>query len=347
MNLNRELRAFVAACGFPESFEAQELPAEASARRYVRLRFAAPAEPASLMLCVGLPTPYRDQDRFVALCTHLEKQELPVPHIYGVERVQGALLLSDAGEYDLNYYLQRAHAAGETENKRKLIDHAVDILAKLQRLPIPEEIEDRSFDLEKLYSELEFLFDAVRSAANALSTPYLQLFELSQFGRELCRYLGKLTPQTLAHRDFHSRNIMVRNAGGKLHYTLIDFQDARKGSPFYDLASLLYDPYAPLDREERGRALHRYLDSAQYSATQKPIYLAVALQRMLKALGTYLHQSVSGNSRYAESIAPALDRIEEIVQEGRFPDSVYLFAREVRRRFLEPLRELASARSAT
>lgn len=49
----------------------------------------------------------------------------------------------------------------------------------------------------------------------------------------------------LNHRDFHSRNIMIRN--GKP--VLIDFQDARMGLPQYDAVSLIRDSYTDLDNE--------------------------------------------------------------------------------------------------
>ena len=46
------------------------------------------------------------------------------------------------------------------------------------------------------------------------------------------------------HRDFHSRNIMQLNDG---ELALIDFQDARLGSPIYDWASICFDSYVPID----------------------------------------------------------------------------------------------------
>lgn len=342
MNLNSELRGFIESCGFPGSYEVEALPTEASARRYFRLQFTGDHTPSSLVLCVGLPVPYRDQDRFVALTAFLEEQKLPVPHIYGVARETGALLLSDAGERDLLTYLRRAARAGEQDNKRRLVDHAVDILILLQRSTPPDLISDRRFDFDKLNSELEYTFDGLRQTAEELELPYLQLFEVAQFSRELCRYLDRLTPLVIAHRDYHSRNLMVRQEAGKLRYTMIDYQDARLGSPFYDLASLLYDPYSPLDAADRERALGRYLQINGRPERDRQVYLAVALQRVLKALGTYLHQTLKKNFVFAESIVPALDRIEEIAQRGRFPDSIYVLAREIRKRYVPALQEFVS-----
>ena len=51
----------------------------------------------------------------------------------------------------------------------------------------------------------------------------------------------------LVHRDLQSQNIMI--CGGEPVF--IDFQGLRRGSLFYDLGSLLCDPYVPLTEEER------------------------------------------------------------------------------------------------
>ena len=56
-------------------------------------------------------------------------------------------------------------------------------------------------------------------------------------------------PIFFTHRDFHSRNIMVKGAK-KSRYFIIDFQDARLGPLHYDLVSLLRDSYYPLSNEQ-------------------------------------------------------------------------------------------------
>ena len=58
----------------------------------------------------------------------------------------------------------------------------------------------------------------------------------------------------LAHRDYHCRNLMVRD--GRLR--LIDYQDARMGRHSYDLASLLFDSYLELGEPLRARLLEHY-----------------------------------------------------------------------------------------
>ena len=54
-------------------------------------------------------------------------------------------------------------------------------------------------------------------------------------------------PRQLLHRDFQSQNVLIRDGDP----VIIDFQGLRPGRPEYDIASLLYDPYVPLSKEER------------------------------------------------------------------------------------------------
>ncbi len=49
--------------------------------------------------------------------------------------------------------------------------------------------------------------------------------------------------KVLMHRDFQSQNIMIRPNS---EIAFVDFQGARRGSMYYDLASLLFDPYTSL-----------------------------------------------------------------------------------------------------
>ena len=55
-------------------------------------------------------------------------------------------------------------------------------------------------------------------------------------------------PRGFTHRDYQSRNLMVKD--GEL--VVIDFQDALQGPRQYDLVALLRDSYVELDRAVRG-----------------------------------------------------------------------------------------------
>ena len=59
---------------------------------------------------------------------------------------------------------------------------------------------------------------------------------------------------SLVHRDLQSQNVMIC----KDQPVFIDFQGMRFGNLFYDLGSLLYDPYVSLTEDERMELLFYY-----------------------------------------------------------------------------------------
>ena len=59
---------------------------------------------------------------------------------------------------------------------------------------------------------------------------------------------------SLVHRDLQSQNVMIC----KGQPVFVDFQGMRFGNLFYDLGSLLYDPYVSLTEDERMELLRYY-----------------------------------------------------------------------------------------
>ena len=105
---------------------------------------------------------------------------------------------------------------------------------------------------------------------------------------ELNALAGRLhtSSHSLVHRDLQSQNIMVRDE----EPYLIDFQGMRFGSPFYDLGSLLCDPYVRFSEEERDNLLVFYYGLSKgdlaWSNFQQLFWEASA-QRLMQALGAY------------------------------------------------------------
>jgi hypothetical protein len=104
-------------------------------------------------------------------------------------------------------------------------------------------------------------------------------------------------PRVLCHRDYHSRNLMLHN--GALY--IIDFQDARMGPDTYDLASLLRDSYVDLTSSQVDELIAFFLAVQGPHATLSPAaatefrrrFDMMALQRNLKALGTFGYQTTA------------------------------------------------------
>ena len=91
----------------------------------------------------------------------------------------------------------------------------------------------------------------------------------------------------LVHRDLQSQNVMIHEGAP----VLIDFQGMRTGSPFYDLGSLLYDPYVSLTADERLELLSFYYYKLTPQDVAWPDFVTCfhegSVQRLMQALGAY------------------------------------------------------------
>ncbi|MDK2596340.1 aminoglycoside phosphotransferase family protein [Pseudoalteromonas obscura] len=126
-------------------------------------------------------------------------------------------------------------------------------------------------------------------------------------------------PQVVMHRDFHSRNIMYSQAGGRL----IDYQDAVVGPVCYDAVSLLKDCYLKLPSqqfEQLKRESYQHLADAgllpdMSFAQYVESFNLTGLQRHLKAAGIFARLHLrDGKPGYLPSILPTLNYIVETAE---------------------------------
>ena len=130
-------------------------------------------------------------------------------------------------------------------------------------------------------------------------------------------------PRVLCHRDYHSRNLMWFD--GALH--VIDFQDARMGPDTYDLVSLLRDSYVDLPEALVDDLITYYYALSRGGEAPPPAaaefrrrFDLMALQRNLKALGTFGYQTVSrANPVYMQYVPRTLAYVRRALdREPRF-----------------------------
>jgi N-acetylmuramate 1-kinase len=135
---------------------------------------------------------------------------------------------------------------------------------------------------------------------------------------ELFSLAGRLMEgkRCLIHRDLQSQNVMIRQN----EPFLIDFQGMRFGNPFYDLGSLLCDPYVDFSDAQREELLSAYWKLAGWNMVQADFevaYWEASAQRLMQALGAYGYLGrVKGLKSYLGHIPAGLANLSSAVQNA-------------------------------
>jgi len=264
------------------------LTGDASDRKYFRLLFR---DGDSIVLALYAGEIDFDTLAFANVAELLHAVPLPVPAILDHSNAHGVVALEDLGDVTLQAHLG---AAAATEHAA-LYREAVALIDVLQRrgaeLQSPKYLPYQvAFDVEKLTWELEFFVRHFLEAYRGVSLSAGVREILSDEWRQIAGELAA-EPRVLCHRDYHSRNLMLH--GGRLH--IIDFQDARMGPDTYDLVSLLRDSYVDLSDVELDELIAYFLALKKIgdAAVFRRRFDLMALQRNLKALGTFGYQTTT------------------------------------------------------
>jgi aminoglycoside/choline kinase family phosphotransferase len=273
------------------------LAGDAGARQYVRV--AHPQLGTALVVLHPLDTPGKTDDsyfEFRALQAYLDPL-LRVPTILQSDDEDRCLLVEDLGDVTLEQRLVE-----HPEEEQLWATRAGWLLATLAG-PLTLGAPGHAFFMQRSFDQAKFQFEW-----DYCRTNFFQDFLAKDPPRWLDRMMEEIHASLetrahfFAHRDFHVRNLMVH--GDRL--VAIDFQDARRGAATYDLASLRFDAYWDWSREA-ARALLGPLQQElgwSHEALLEELNLS-AVQRNLKALGTFGHQLVH---RRKAHFAPAVPR---------------------------------------
>ncbi|MCS7313578.1 MAG: phosphotransferase, partial [Acidobacteria bacterium] len=118
------------------------------------------------------------------------------------------------------------------------------------------------------------------------------------FGRVIDALNG--LPTGVCHRDYHSRNILLRDGRS----AIVDYQDMQVGPLTYDPVSLLLDCYVVLP-ESLVQVLRAEVTDG---VPEETAWVQTALQRHVKALGTFGYQVARrGKTVYLPAMRNALD----------------------------------------
>ena len=307
------------------------LTGDASDRRYYRVLI--PDAPSIVLSLYAGPFDL-DTLSFVNVARLLEQMPVPIPTVIGHAGDLGVLALEDLGDVTLQAHLGAVPPAEHAARYRQ----AVALIATLQRRGAELQSPDYlpygiAFDLEKLTWEMEFFTKHFLEAYRGVTIAAAAHDELRQaFGQLVAELTAE--PRVLCHRDYHSRNLMLHH--DRLY--IIDFQDARMGPDTYDLVSLLRDSYVDLPERTVDELIAYFLALKGQTGTESTFrerFDVMALQRNLKALGTFGYQTTARrNPVYIQYIPRTLRHVrtnlEQLPRFGRLRELLSAHVEEFR-----------------
>ncbi len=297
--------------------EFEQLNPDGSQRRFFRLHLEGKKSLMAVLPPEDSANGLRESRSAWKIGCHLEKIGSPVPKMVAFDRDSGFLLCEDLG--DVRLYDLVTQKGGMPRQHLEMIYK--DVIKDLVRMQLrggeglaaswcwDSPCYDRKLMLEREsgYFLQSFCRDYLKLDVDDgnLAAEFLQLT------------LGaaKAPAVFFLHRDFQSRNIMIKD--NRIRF--IDFQGGRLGPLGYDLASLLIDPYVCLSQDLQDDLLAFYLvqlaKKIRYDEREfRHQYLMLALQRNLQALGAFgFLTGKRGKTFFGSAIAPALLGLQSLL----------------------------------
>lgn len=281
-----------------DSLDIQPLINEASTRSFWRCVHGS----KSWILIISPPTS-ENNEQFVKVANIFRGADVPVPFIIDHDYDNGFFLVEDVGNRD--FYQE--YVAGRVTH---CLDLALDTLLKIQSIrneTIPKYTDSR-LALEIGIFE-EFICNRLLRIESKI---------VPRTTNKIVLLVDKL-PRTTIHRDFHCRNLLVRNEAPFLG--VVDFQDALFGPITYDLASLLFDCYWTHTNVEIDSRIEQFFNNlveqdASFSLDPYQFATAVkitAVQRLLKAAGIFCRLWIVRNqATHLKYVVPTLQKARDI-----------------------------------
>ena len=298
------------------------LTPDASLRRYFRLFLRGGVRPATVVASifdsVACPEaagacPVNSFDACVLLTERLEAAGVSVPQIHFTRREPYVLLSEDLGDTALSDLVLRRKPLSRGASLEGLYRKAIEEIYRFQGVP-----HDGSFfAFQRIFSGEVYRKEMGEFEEFVLTPRGVESAVMSAVSAA-CDLLGarlEARPRVLVHRDFHSWNLMVDEAG---RVRVIDFQDALMAPQVYDFIGLLNDrdTDAALGVDLYKRLVRYCFELSGRSAAEFfGEYDEALLQRDLKVAGRFAKLvAVRGLESYRGWIAGTVQRIGRTLQ---------------------------------
>lgn len=225
-----------------------------------------------------------ENDYWARINKFMAALDINVPRVIAQDNKRHFILMEDLGEIDLwsrrfaswperrDYYFQSLSQIHRL--------HSFNVKFIPADMQLSESYGPRLYKWEHDYFLENFVFEVCKIKLSSADTANLNK-ELDA----LSVRLQKIEP-SLIHRDFQSQNIMIKNN----QPVFIDFQGMRRGNFFYDLGSLICDPYVTFTEEERNELIslcHQLMPKRISIDEFTACFWEASAQRLMQALGAY------------------------------------------------------------
>jgi len=214
---------------------------------------------------------------FLDVTKRLAHVGVNVPKIYEQDLERGYLIIEDFGN---THFLSQL----TQENFKTLYKKAIDTIVKMQKadakgLPL--------YDKAFLHFEMDLMREWYLEKKLGISLTQAESQTLESALNTISDTVLMQPQNIFVHRDYHSRNIMVKEDG---ELGIIDYQDAMNGALTYDLVSLLKDCYITFDREAILELVLYFRDQVAPDVSDDEFikwFDFMGMQRHIKVLGIF------------------------------------------------------------
>ena len=346
---------FLAAHGFGQA-QREPLSGDASTRRYERLLTPTGQslifmdQPPALesSICPPDATPdermalgYNAASRlaagsvaaFVAVAGFLRSRGLSAPEILAHDTDAGLAVLEDLGDGLFATLIEQGQA------ERPLYEAAIDVQAALQAQPPPAVLEASG----AAWPLLSYDTLALKIGTDTFLEWWPQFANIPAFADEAAAewaalwapmwVRGEAGATVFTHRDYHAQNLLwLPNRAGPARVGLLDFQDALRAHPAWDLTHLLQDARRDVTPELEAAMLDRFL--AQRPELDREAFLAdyraLAAANAARVLGrVFARQALLGRPQYRAYMPRTWRYLERNLQDPQLAGLKRWFDRHV------------------
>ena len=258
---------------------------------------------------------WNEADAYNAIGKHLYQAGMPVPKILEYDRFSGLVFAQDLGDTSLEQIVLDCGHEKALPYYEQAVDSLVQMACKaVEGFDASWTCQTPAYDQDLiLEKESRYFFEA---CVNGYLKHRASFRDYLPELRALAQATVEGACPGFLHRDFQSRNIMVKNS----QCYFIDFQGGRIGPAQYDLASLLIDPYAALPLGLQNHLLEFYLQKiARFRNIDRESFIRryqyCALHRNMQMLGAFAHLSQNMHKPGFEKYIPlALKNLKERIK---------------------------------